>query len=506
MSELLKEECGIFGIANHDDASRLTYLGLYALQHRGQESAGIVTAREDAFRSHRGMGLVNDVFHEVELNLLQGNRAIGHVRYSTTGSSQLKNAQPIVGETWRGPVAVAHNGNLVNAVALREKLEQAGSIFCSTTDSEVIIHLLARSERASFDDALVDTCRVLRGAFSLLVMTREAVYAVRDSHGFRPLCIGRLGNSPIACSETCALDIIDAEYVADVAPGQIVKMTPEGETCQFPFADSSPVRHCIFEYIYFSRPDSMIFGEHVEPVRKRIGRILARLCPVEGDVVVPIPDSSVIAAIGYAEESGIPFQLGIIRNHYIGRTFIEPSQRIRDFGAKLKYNVVRGAVEGKRVIVVDDSIVRGTTMRKLVKMLRTKGAAREIHLRISSPPITHPCFYGIDTPTRKELIAATHNLEEIRRHLRVDTLAYLPLKGLRAAVEPRADHFCYACFTGNYPEPLRDTEALDATRLQCSLFDELLQEHQSVTEEHNAHAAVHRPDVSEALDVLAEPL
>ncbi len=449
MSEANHEACGVFAIAGHPEASHLTYLGLYTLQHRGQESAGIVTAEGEHPFVHVGMGLVADVFEEETLSQLRGDRAIGHVRYSTTGSSNIANAQPILCEYRRGWVAVAHNGNLINTLELRSELESKGSIFRTTTDSEILIHLLARSEHADFLMALEESLKKLHGAYSMVLMNDQYVIGLRDPLGIRPLSLGRKGDSYLFCSETCALDIIEAEYIRTVEPGEMVILHKDRIESRF-FGRETRSAQCIFELVYFSRPDSIVFGKRVHPARENLGRELARECPTDADAVVAIPDSSVCSAIGYSLESGIPLQQGIIRSHYIGRTFIEPSQSIRDFGAKLKYNPVRSVLEGKRIIVVDDSIVRGTTMRKIVKMLRKAGAA-EIHLRIASPVWIEPCYYGVDTPERGKLIGATHTLEEIQKHLRVDSLHYLSIGGLLKACEGTDEQFCTACFSGKYP-------------------------------------------------------
>lgn len=451
MSEPLKEACGLFAIANHKEASHLTYLGLYAQQHRGQESAGIVTSELDKAQSHIGMGLVADVFNQEILDSLKGDRAIGHVRYSTTGSSDLQNAQPIVCEYRRGWAAVAHNGNIVNTEELRSRLEAKGSIFRTTTDSEIIIHLLARSKETNFADALLDSLRQIRGAYSLVVMDDRHLIGLRDPWGFRPLSIGKLDGSYIFCSETCALNIIGAEYIRSVEPGEMV-IVKNGKLESRIYAQKKNHSQCIFELIYFSRPDSMVYGRDVQPDRENLGKVLARECPTDADVVIPVPDSSVSSAIGYSIESGIPYRLGIIRSHYIGRTFIEPSQSIRDFGAKIKYSPVKTVLKDKRVVVVDDSIVRGTTIRKIVKMVRECGA-KEIHLRIASPVWVSPCYYGVDTPERSKLIGATHSLSEIKKHLRVDSLHYLSINGLLQAVHGTDKEYCLACFNAKYPVP-----------------------------------------------------
>ena len=464
MLDELKEECGIIGIYNHPEASNLAYLGLYAMQHRGQEGAGIVSSDGDRLYPFRRMGLVADIFNEENLSQLKGDSAIGHVRYSTTGGSELRNAQPIIVDYSRGEIAMAHNGNLVNAGFLRSELEAYGSIFQSTNDSEVIIHLLATSKLNSLKDRVIDALSRVKGAYCLLFQTETRMIAARDPHGFRPLCIGKTEGTYVVASETCALDLIDAEYVRDVEPGEVVIFDKNGLTSLKPFPELKPAP-CIFEYIYFARPDSYIFGQSVHSVRKAFGRQLAIEHPVEADVVIPVPDSGVTAAIGYSEESGIPFDMGIIRNHYVGRTFIEPEQSIRHFGVKVKLNSVRDVLQGKRVVVIDDSIVRGTTSRKIVKMVRDAGA-KEVHVRISSPPTAFPCFYGIDTPTRKELIASSHSVAEINKYITSDSLGYISFEGLRKAAGEN-DSFCDACFTGDYPIPF----SREIDDKQISLFD-----------------------------------
>ena len=454
-SDFLKHECGVFGVFGHPEAANITYLGLYALQHRGQESAGIVSRCEGNLHRHRDMGLVQDVFNKKVLDRLPGDAAIGHVRYSTSGSTVLKNAQPIRVDYARGALAVAHNGNIVNAKEMRIELEKNGSIFQSTSDSEVIVHLIARSKEEEIENALAEALRQIEGAYTLIVMNTDTMIAARDPRGFRPICLGKLKGSYVVASESCAFDIVDAEFIRDIEPGEMVIIDRHGMRSRSIGAPKpSHMALCIFELIYFSRPDSIIFGRDVERVRQKMGATLYREAPVEADMVIPVPDSSNAAALGYAIESGIPFQMGLIRNHYIGRTFIEPSQSIRDFGAKLKYNPLRTALRGKRIIVVDDSIVRGTTSRKIVKMIRNAGAT-EIHTRISSPPIAHSCFYGIDTPTREELIGARHTVEEIRKYLEVDSLHYLTPKGLVESAAGEDGEFCLACFTGDYPINLK---------------------------------------------------
>jgi amidophosphoribosyltransferase len=461
-----RDRCGLFGIFGHPEAARLTYLGLYALQHRGQESAGIVAADGVTLRVEKGMGLVNDVFDERKIEALPGDRAIGHVRYSTAGDTVAANAQPILIDCHRGPIALGHNGNLVNATKLRNDLEAAGSIFQSTSDTEVILHLYARSHREKLEDAIAASLSKVMGAFSLLFLTPEALCAARDPWGFRPLAIGKLEGAYIVTSETCALDLIDAEYIRDVEPGELVVVDRDGLRSFRPFPPE-PVRQCVFEHVYFARPDSLVFGRNVLGSRLLLGRQLAREAPADADIVVPVPDSGMGAALGYSQESGLPFQWGLIRNHYVGRTFIEPRQAIRSFGVKIKLNPVKEVLEGRRVVLIDDSIVRGTTSRKIVSMVREAGA-REIHVRISSPPTTGPCYYGIDTPTKGELIAATHDQDEIRRYIGADSLEYLSPEGLLASVgDPAGNRFCTACFTGRYPVAVANGD-----RWQLELFSE----------------------------------
>jgi amidophosphoribosyltransferase len=444
----LHDECGIFGVYNHPEAANLAYLGLYALQHRGQESAGIAAADGETLHVEKAMGWVADVFSPERLRRLPGRSAIGHVRYSTAGSSTLKNAQPISASFARGSIALGHNGNLVNAEALRKELEELGSIFQSTSDSEVILHLIARADRQPIDRMLAEAFGQLQGAYSLVLLTPETLIGCRDPYGFRPLVIGRLGETWLLASETCALDLLEAEYVRDVEPGEIVLIDAAGLRSIKPFPPRKQLQ-CVFEYIYFARPDTTLWGQNVYSVRKALGRRLAEEHPVEADIVVPVPDSGVGAALGFSERSGIPFEMGLIRNHYVGRTFIEPQQGIRHFGVRVKLNPMRETIQGRRVVVVDDSIVRGTTSRKIVKMVRSAGA-REVHLRISSPPIQWPCYYGIDTPTRKELIGASHRVEEIRRYIAADSLGYLSLEGMLKAVGGDGGRFCHACFSGAY--------------------------------------------------------
>jgi amidophosphoribosyltransferase len=459
-----KDECGVFGIFGHPEAAHLTYLGLYSLQHRGQESAGIATSDGHELHASRAMGEVADSFDHDNLSELVGPSAIGHVRYSTAGSSRIENAQPLVIDCAHGQFAICHNGNLVNAKELKDDLVRQGSIFQTTTDTEVIVHLYARSQADTFEAAIVESIAQVRGAFSLAMLTKDALVAVRDPHGFRPLCLGRLGDALIVCSETCALDLIGATYVRDVEPGEVLVITASGMRSIKPFPPQ-PLAHCIFEHVYFARPDSYVFGRSVNEVRTELGRQLARESGVEADVVVPIPDSGVCAAVGFAEQADLPMRMGLIRNHYVGRTFIEPQQSIRHFGVKVKLNPVRSILEGKRVVLIDDSIVRGTTSRKIVKMIKAAGA-REVHMRISCPPTMSPCFYGVDTPRRSELIAATHSVEEIEKYLEADSLAYLSLDGLLGAVSPSQRSYCTSCYTGHYPvEFPRDT----ASYLQLAL-------------------------------------
>jgi amidophosphoribosyltransferase len=451
------DQCGLFGIFGHPEAARLTYLGLYALQHRGQESAGIVSSDGFRLRIEKGMGLVNDVFTDEHVDALTGDRAIGHVRYSTAGDTVAANAQPILIDCHRGPIALAHNGNIVNASLLRQGLEAAGSIFQSTSDTEVILHLYARSHRERLEDAIAASLSKVMGAFSLLFLTRDALVAARDPWGFRPLVIGRLEGAWIAASETCALDLIGAEHVRDVEPGELVVFDRSGLRSFRPFPPE-PVRQCVFEHVYFARPDSQVFGRNVLSTRLALGRQLAREAPADADIVVPVPDSGMGAALGYSQESGLPFQWGLIRNHYVGRTFIQPKQSSRSLGVRVKLNPVRSVLEGKRVVLIDDSIVRGTTSRKIVHMVREAGA-KEVHLRISSPPTTGPCYYGIDTPLKSELIASNHSLEEIRQSVGADSLAYLSQEGLLTAVgDGGGDRFCTACFSGRYPVAVSQAE------------------------------------------------
>ncbi|MEE4252810.1 MAG: amidophosphoribosyltransferase [Desulfuromusa sp.] len=454
MFDKLHEECGVFGIFGHPEAANLTYLGLYALQHRGQESCGIVSSDGMQLKAHLGMGLVADVFKRDDIfSKLPGSSAIGHVRYSTAGGNDMKNCQPIMVDYSRGSIAVAHNGNLVNAPEVRNELEKSGSIFSTTADTETIIHLIARAKSDSLVERICESLQLVKGAYSLSFLTETRLIAVRDPSGFRPLSLGKLDGAFVVSSESCAFDLIEAEYIREIEPGEMVVVDKNGMKSYFPFEEKVRNTPCIFEYIYFARPDSRIFNRMVYPVRKEFGRQLARQYPVDADLVIAVPDSGMPAAMGFAEEAGLPFELGLIRNHYVGRTFIEPQQSIRHFGVKLKLNPVREILEGKRVVVVDDSIVRGTTSRKIVKMIRNAGA-KEVHVRISSPPTSFPCFYGIDTPSRKELISASHSIDEIARYITADTLCYLDIEGLHAALRQSGDHkvdFCDACFSGEYP-------------------------------------------------------
>jgi amidophosphoribosyltransferase len=462
------DECGVFGVFGHSEAANLTYLGLYALQHRGQESAGIVSSDGNELHLHRAMGEVEEIFQPSVLAELPGNLAIGHTRYSTAGDKALLNAQPIMIDCNKGKVALGHNGNLTNAAEWRRKLEHRGSIFQTNSDTEVIVHLIARSQARNLSGAIGDALNQVEGAYSLLVLTQDELYAVRDPRGFRPLVLGKLpsteteGETWMVASETCAFDLLNARYVREVEPGEMVRISKSGiESIRF--APEKPRQQCIFEHVYFARPDSIIFGRSVNESREELGRLLAREHPADADIVVPVPDSGVPAAVGYALESKIPFRMGLIRNHYIGRTFIEPSQAIRNFGVKLKLNPVRGLIEGKRIVLVDDSIVRGTTSRKIVRMVREAGA-KEVHVRISCPPTISPCYYGVDTPTREELIASSNSPEEIRKFLGADSLGYISLPGLRRAVNDTEGKFCTSCYTGVYPTDLVQLEVRESGR------------------------------------------
>ena len=465
-SDKFREECGVVAIHSHPEAEKLAYLGLHALQHRGQESAGIVTSDGMSLHAHKAMGLVADIFREDELAKLRGTLAIGHTRYSTAGDSALLNAQPIMVQSNKGQIALAHNGNLVNAQEIRSRLESQGSIFQTNSDTEVIVHLIALSKEQTLPEAMADALRRVEGAFSLVMISRDRIFAARDPRGFRPLAMGRIPPAPgetretiVFASETCAFDLIGATYEREVKPGELVVVGPEGVSSRF-YSPTGPQSSCIFEHVYFSRPDSLVFGRPVDQSRDALGRQLAREAPAAADIVVPVPDSGVTAAMGYAAESGIPFRFGLIRNHYVGRTFIEPSQSVRDFGVKLKLNPVRATLSGKRVVLIDDSIVRGTTSRKIVRMIRQAGAT-EVHMRISCPPTISPCFYGVDTPSRKQLIAANKSIEEIREYIGADSLAYLSIDGLKKACgDGEKTTYCTACYTGKYPTDWVDIEEI----------------------------------------------
>ncbi len=467
--DTLREECGVFGIFGHPDAAAITALGLHALQHRGQEAAGIVSFDGRVFHLERKLGLVGDSFSDRStIERLEGSAAIGHVRYSTTGETVLRNVQPLFAELESGGFAVAHNGNLTNGLTLRRNLVREGALCQSTTDTEVIVHLVARSRKARMIDRFIDAIRQIEGAFSLVALTNKKLIGARDPLGIRPLVLGELDGRYILASETCALDIIGARFVRDVQNGEVVVISEEGVE-SIRYALPQPMRPCIFEYIYFARPDSVVNGRNVYDCRKRMGAELAREAPADADVVVPVPDSGVPAALGYAQECGLPYELGIIRNHYVGRTFIQPSQSVRELGVRLKHSANRAAVSGKRIILVDDSLVRGTTSVKIVRMMREAGA-REIHFRIASPPITHPDFYGIDTPERDKLLAATHDLEGMRAYIGADSLAFLSIDGIYRAMgcegrDPARPQFTDHCFTGDYPTPLTDLEIATPRRL-----------------------------------------
>jgi amidophosphoribosyltransferase len=467
----LKEECGVFGVFNHDDAARLAYLGLYSLQHRGQESAGMVTSDGRRLHAHRGMGYVSEIFGHEQLARLPGQAAIGHVRYSTAGSVSLREAQPFLVDGHRGQIALCHNGNLPYASKVRAELELNGAIFSSTSDTEVVLHKIARSRAADLIGALGETFNEVEGAYSMLFLTPNSLIAVRDPRGFRPLCVGQLGDSYVVASETCAFDLIDANYIRDVQPGEILVIDREGLHSHFPLPKEKPA-HCIFEHVYFSRPDSIVFGRSVNKSRHKMGQQLAREHPADADIVVPVPDSGVAAAIGYSAESGLKFRFGLVRNHYVGRTFIEPKQSIRHFGVKIKLNPVRDLIEGLRVVLIDDSIVRGTTSKKIVQMVRQAGA-REVHVRISCPPTIEPCFFGVDTPTREELIASNLSVEEIAEFIGADSLGYLSLEGmLRACGDPHGNRHCTACYTNNYPIAVTSAARTKTEREEGSLLQD----------------------------------
>ncbi|MGB8886568.1 MAG: amidophosphoribosyltransferase [Candidatus Korobacteraceae bacterium] len=465
-SDKLREECGVVAIYGHPEASKLAYLSLYALQHRGQESAGIAASNGEGLQLHKAMGLVSDIFNADALARLPGSLAIGHTRYSTTGDSALLNAQPIMVECNKGKIALAHNGNITNALEVRAQLDQQGSIFQTTSDTEVIVHLIARSREQTLGDAMADSLRRLEGAYSLVMLTPDRIFAARDPRGFRPLVMGRISGQAahradtiVFASETCAFDLIGATYEREVKPGELVIVGPEGVHSRF-YSAQQPQSSCIFEHVYFSRPDSMVFGRPVQASRDAMGRQLALESPVDADIVVPVPDSGVTAAMGFSHASGIPLQFGLIRNHYVGRTFIEPEQRVRDFGVKLKLNPVRHVLAGKRVVLIDDSIVRGTTSKKIVRMVRDAGA-KEVHFRISCPPTISPCYYGVDTPSKNQLIGANKSVDEIREYIGADSLAYLSLEGLRkAAGEGEERVYCTGCYTGKYPTNIVDVDEI----------------------------------------------
>jgi amidophosphoribosyltransferase len=450
MFDRLKEFCGLFGVYNSNEASLLTFLGLYSLQHRGEESCGIISFDGTTFNSHLGMGLVSEVFTEEGINKLKGFQAIGHVRYSTTGSSALRNAQPLFVDSNKLPIALAHNGNLVNSRKLRESLENKGAIFQTTSDSELILHLMMRSKNGSVEDKIIGALQRIKGAYSLVLMTKDAIMGIRDPLGFRPLCIGKKGSSFFVSSESCALDLIGAEFLRDVEPGEIVTINKNGISSTRYSDSKKQYAFCAFEHVYFSRPDSIVFGETVHLVRERLGRQLAQEQPVDADVVIGVPDSGTSAALGFSKESGIPIEVGIIRNHYIGRTFIQPQQERREFGVKLKFNLLKEVVKGRRVVIVDDSIVRGTTSKIRVNNFRVMGA-KEVHLRISCPPHKFGCFYGIDFPDHKKLIAHDKSIKEVEKFLGVDSLGYLSLEGMLRCFKHPANYYCTACWSGHYP-------------------------------------------------------
>ena len=450
-----ESNCGTVAVFNHPDAAHLTYLGLYALQHRGQESAGIVSSDGQRVFKHVDRGLVADVFADnAVLNSLKGHMAVGHNRYSTTGSSTVTNSQPLVANTKLGTLAISHNGNFTNSGIVRRRLEEEGSIFQTTSDTEVLIHLIARSKAASLHEKIAESLTQVRGAYSITMLIGNSIFAMRDPDGVRPLCIGRLNDALIVVSETCALDLIGAEYVRDIEPGELAELTDDGLSSRC-FAQKTGGHRCLFEFIYFARPDSRIFNENVDKVRRKLGKNLALESPADADVVISVPDSSNTAAIGYSRRSNIKFEIGLIRNHYIGRTFINPIQKMRDFGVRVKFNTVRGVLNGRRVVVVEDSIVRGTTLRQLVRLIRQAGAT-EVHVRVSSPPIIAPCFYGMDFPSKKELIANSMSVEEVRNYLGCDSLCYLTHESLLDSVPQQESGYCTACFTGNYPIPVED--------------------------------------------------
>ena len=457
MLDKFHDECGVVGVFDNPEAANLAYLGLYSLQHRGQESAGIVACRDGKLHLEVGMGRVADVFTDNRLEKLSGHMALGHNRYSTAGDSALHNAQPCLINYSEGSLALAHNGNLVNANSIRQELVSKGAIFQSTNDSEVIVHLMAQAKEESFADRAATALKQVKGAFSLLLMTENEMIAARDPNGFRPLCLGKLDSSYIVASESCVFDLVEGEFIREIEPGELVLINKDGLTSYFPFPKTE-TRQCVFEHIYFSRPDSFLFNQSVYESRKQMGRALAQEFPADVDLIVPVPDSGVISALGFSEESGIPFEMGLIRNHYVGRTFIEPQSQIRHFGVKVKLNAVKPVIKGKRVAIIDDSIVRGTTSKKIVKMIREAGA-KEVHVRISSPPILYSCFYGIDTPTRSELIASQYDIAGIKKFLDADSVHYISIEKLLSVFNDNRGNFCTACFDGNYPVKIEDTEA-----------------------------------------------
>ncbi|NQU95774.1 MAG: amidophosphoribosyltransferase [Candidatus Omnitrophica bacterium] len=469
---IMREYCGLFGICGHKEASTLTYLGLYALQHRGEESCGIVTSNGRRIYQHKAMGTISDVFDKSVLKKLRGDLAIGHVRYSTTGSSTLKNAQPFVINYKRGAIAIAHNGNITNSLELKDALETGGSIIQTGMDSELVLHLLVKAKSQNIKESLIEILPKVKGAYSFLLLAGDTMIGIRDPHGFRPLCIGKVGKSYVLASETCALDLVNAKYVRDVEPGEIVFINGGRIESVKPFPKMRKAS-CIFEFIYFARPDSNIFTKNVYLTRKRLGKALAKEHPVPGaDFIMPIPDSGVYAALGFSEESKRPVEMGMIRNHYIGRSFIQPSQHRRDFAVKVKLNPIRDVLKGKKIAIVEDSIVRGTTSRLRVKALREAGA-KEIHMRVSCPPLISPCYYGIDFPTTKELIASKHSIEEIRKFIGVDSLKYISLKGMLNSMMLPKENFCTACFTKDYPEPVNKCftkKGLETRRNKCLLL------------------------------------
>ena len=450
MMDKLKEECGVFGIFNHEEAARLTYLGLYALQHRGQESAGIVTSDDQRLHAYRGMGHVSEIFQETQFGLLPGRSGIGHVRYSTAGEVSPREAQPFLVDGYRGQIALGHNGNLPYAIDIRRDLEREGAIFSSTSDTEVVLHKIARSKAPDLIGAILETFKEIEGAYSMLFLTKDRLIAVRDPRGFRPLCLGLLDDTYVLASETCAFDLINATYLRDVEPGEILVISNQGIDSYY-LPQEEQATQCIFEHVYFARPDSLVFGRSVNKSRHKMGKQLAVEHPADADIVVPVPDSGVAAAIGYASQSKLKFRFGLMRNHYVGRTFIEPKQAIRNFGVKIKLNPVRDLIKGKRVVLIDDSIVRGTTSKKIVQMVRNAGA-KEVHVRISCPPTIAPCFFGVDTPTKEELIASNMSVEEIARFIEADSLGYLSLEGLlKSCGDAMGERHCTACYTGSYP-------------------------------------------------------